>query len=70
MLTEISSFACSSFRLSRRLPEGIDTENVTAAYENGILSLSVPTADAATYTRVIEVEWVKKISSALLKGHQ
>jgi len=70
MLTEISSFACSSFRQPWRLPEGIDTENITAAYENDILSLSVPTADAATYTHTIEVEWVKKISSVLLKGHQ
>jgi HSP20 family molecular chaperone IbpA len=56
MLTEISSFACSSFRQPWRLPEGIDTENITAAYENDILSLSVPTADAATYTHTIEVE--------------
>jgi|TARA_R100000995_G_C3462030_1_gene113652 HSP20 family molecular chaperone IbpA len=56
MLTETSSFACSSFRLSRRLPEGTDTENVTAAYESGILSLSVPTADAATYTRAIKIK--------------
>ena len=51
-----SSFACSSFRRSWRLPEGTDIENITAAYENGILSLSVPTADAKTYTRTIEVE--------------
>ena len=52
------------------LPEGIDIENITAAYENGILSLSVPTADATTYTRAVKIKWVKKISSALLKGHQ
>ena len=51
-----ASFACSSFRRSWRLPEGTDVENITAAYENGILSLSVPTADAGTYTRTIEVE--------------
>ena len=68
--TTETSFACSSFRRSWRLPEGTDVENITATYHNGILSLSVPTADAATYTRTIEVEWVKKISSALLKGHQ
>jgi len=55
MLTEIS-FACSSFRRSWRLPEGTDVENITTTYENGILSLSVPTADAATYTRTTEVE--------------
>ena len=51
-----ASFACSSFRRSWRLPEGTDIENITAAYENGILSLSVPTADAKTYTRTIEVK--------------
>ena len=51
-----TSFACSSFRRSWRLPEGTDVENITAAYENGILSLSVPTADATTYTRTIEIK--------------
>jgi len=69
MLTEIS-FACCSFRRSWRLSEGTDVENITATYENGILSFSVPTADATTYTRTIEVEWVKKISWVSLKGHQ
>ena len=54
--TTETSFACSSFRRSWRLPEGTDIENITAAYENGILSLSVPTADAKTYTRTIEVK--------------
>ena len=54
--TTETSFACSSFRRSWRLPEGTDVENITATYQNGILSLSVPTADAATYTRTIEVE--------------
>jgi HSP20 family protein len=54
--TTETSFACSSFRRSWRLPEGTDVENITATYYNGILSLSVPTADAATYTRTIEVE--------------
>ena len=54
--TTETSFACSSFRRSWRLPEGTDVENITAPYHNGILSLSVPTADAATYTRTIEVE--------------
>ena len=51
-----TSFACSSFRRSWRLPEGTDVENITATYQNGILSLSVPTADATTYTRTIEVK--------------
>ncbi len=51
-----ASFACSSFRRSWRLPEGTDIENITAAYENGILSLSVPTADATTYTRTVKVK--------------
>jgi HSP20 family molecular chaperone IbpA len=55
MLTE-TSFACCSFRRSWRLSEGTDVENITATYENGILSFSVPTADATTYTRTIEVE--------------
>ena len=54
--TTETSFACSSFRRSWRLPEGTDVENITATYHNGILSLSVPTADAATYTRTIQVE--------------
>ena len=54
--TTETSFACSSFRRSWRLPEGTEVENITAAYENGILTLSVPTADAATYTRTIQVE--------------
>jgi len=51
-----ASFACSSFRRSWRLPEGTDVENITATYQNGILSLSVPTADATTYTRTIEIK--------------
>tara|TARA_B100000131_G_scaffold226087_1_gene217668 strand:- start:43 stop:480 length:438 start_codon:yes stop_codon:yes gene_type:complete len=51
-----ASFACSSFRRSWRLPEGTDVENITATYQNGILSLSVPTADATTYTRTIKVK--------------
>ena len=51
-----ASFACSSFRRSWRLPEGTDIENITAAYENGILSLSVPTADAGTYTRANKIK--------------
>ena len=51
-----TSFACSSFRRSWRLPEGTDVENITAACENGILSLSVPTADATTYTRAVKIK--------------
>ena len=51
-----NSFACSSFRRAWRLPEGTDVENITAACENGILSLSVPTADATTYTRTIKIK--------------
>jgi len=54
--TTENSFACSSFRRSWRLPEGTDIDNIAAAYENGILTLSVPTADATTYTRTIEVK--------------
>jgi len=54
--TTETSFACSSFRRSWRLPEATDVENITATYENGILSLSVPTADATTYTRTIQVK--------------
>ncbi len=54
--TTETSFACSSFRRSWRLPEGTEVENITAAYENGILTLSVPTADATTYTRTIKVK--------------
>ena len=51
-----ASFACSSFRRSWRLPEGTDVENITATYQNGILSLSVPTADATTYTRTVKIK--------------
>jgi len=51
-----TSFACSSFSRSWRLPEGTDTDNIAAAYKNGILTLSIPTADAKTYTRTIKVK--------------
>jgi HSP20 family protein len=51
-----TSFACSSFSRSWRLPEGTDADNIAANYDNGILTLSVPTADVKTYARTIEVK--------------
>ena len=51
-----TSFACSSFSRSWRLPEGTDADNIAANYDNGILTLSVPNADVKTYARTIEVK--------------
>ena len=51
-----SSFACSSFSRSWRLPEGTEVEDIAATYKNGILTLSIPTADAKAYTRTITVK--------------
>ena len=51
-----SSFACSSFGRSWRLPEGTEVENITAMYETGILTLSIPTAGAKAYTRKITIK--------------
>ena len=51
-----TSFACSSFSRSWRLPEGTDADNIAATYDNGILTLSVPNADVKTYTRTIKVK--------------
>jgi len=50
-----NSFACSSFSRSWRLPEGTEIDNITASYDKGILTLSVPTADAAISNRKIEI---------------
>ena len=51
-----TSFACSSFSRSWRLPEGTDVDQIAAAYDNGVLTLSVPNADVKTYTRTIKVK--------------
>ena len=50
------SFACSSFSRSWRLPEGTEADNITATYDKGILTLSVPTADATASIRKIEIK--------------
>jgi len=51
-----NSFACSSFSRSWRLPEGTEADNITATYDKGILTLSVPTADATASIRKIEIK--------------
>jgi len=51
-----NSFACSSFSRHWRLPEGTETDNITASYDKGILTLSVPTADASISSRKIEIQ--------------
>lgn len=51
-----STFACSSFSRSWRLPEGTEIDNIDATYDKGILTLSVPTVDAGVSNRKIEVK--------------
>jgi len=40
------------FERSFRLPEGIDTEQLSAHYENGILALTLPKSEAARARRI------------------
>lgn len=45
-----------SFSRQLALPEGADTENVSASYENGILKISMPIAQKAITGRHIEIQ--------------
>lgn len=50
-------FNYTSFVRSFRLPEGVDTENITASYEGGILSLEIPKKEVEVKkTRQIDVK--------------
>ena len=47
--------AASSFRRSVRLPDGADVDNITADLTGGVLTVTVPTPDAKTTKRTIDI---------------
>jgi HSP20 family protein len=49
-------FSYTSFQRSFNLPETVNTENVNASYENGILTLNIPKKDEAKAKQVLEVK--------------
>jgi HSP20 family molecular chaperone IbpA len=50
-----SEFRYGSFTRSVTLPDGADTEHITAGYDNGILRVTVPVAEVKGEARRIEV---------------
>ena len=50
-----SEFRYGSFTRSVTLPEGADTEHITAGYDKGILEVTVPVPKATGESRRIEV---------------
>jgi HSP20 family molecular chaperone IbpA len=48
-------FRYGSFTRSVTLPEGADTEHITARYDKGILEITVPVAEAAPAGRRIDI---------------
>lgn len=54
-------FSFSSFRRSFTLPETVNDENITARYENGILSLTLPKKEEALpkAKRTIQIGWLR-----------
>ncbi|MFI5062668.1 MAG: Hsp20/alpha crystallin family protein [Streptosporangiales bacterium] len=50
-----SEFRYGSFTRSVTLPEGADTEHITAGYDKGILEVTVPVPKAKAESRRIEV---------------
>ena len=48
-------FRYGSFTRSVTLPDGADTEHVTARYDKGILEITVPVAEAAPAGRRIDI---------------
>jgi HSP20 family molecular chaperone IbpA len=50
-----SEFRYGSFTRSVALPDGADTEHITATYDKGILQVSVPMREAKPESRRIEI---------------
>lgn len=49
-------FYQSSFSRSFRLPKNINTDNIEAKYDNGILTLSIPKSEEVRKTRQISIK--------------
>lgn len=49
-------FSYATFSRSFRLPENVDTENITANYQNGVLVLELPKVEPVNHSRVIEIQ--------------
>ena len=49
-------FSYSNFKRSFNLPETVDTEQINASYENGVLALSIPKKSVEKEKSVIEVK--------------
>ena len=53
--THRSEFRYGSFTRSVALPDGADTEHITATYDKGILKVSVPVPEAKLESRRVEI---------------
>ena len=51
----ISEFSYGSFSRTVELPDGADEDDVTATYDRGILTVSVPLSDGAPAGKRVEV---------------
>lgn len=49
-------FRFSSFKRNFRLPETIDTENITAEYKNGVLNVTLPKNEKALIAPVRQIK--------------
>ncbi len=48
-------FSYASFKRSFNLGEHVDTTNISAAYENGVLLINVPKKEEAVFRKTIEI---------------
>lgn len=49
-------FKSESFSRSFRLPDGIDSDKISASYENGILIISIPKMMKSKNSKLIEIQ--------------
>ena len=63
-----SEFRYGSFTRSLALPEGADTEHITASYDKGVLTVTVPMRQAAPKGRRIEITTANGPAGAPVTG--
>jgi HSP20 family protein len=49
-------FNCSTFKRTFELPENVDATQIKAAYEQGILTLTIPKVEPKNLTQIIEIQ--------------